>query len=213
MWRAVLLLLALAVGVLAVAPMASAQTGGGTLSIGSGVATVGQAVYVNVLASDVPAPGTGAYSIMVQLDPAVAQMRNCTVDHHSTCETPDNRTIVIVGASTEGFTGNWVVAGITFLCTGSGVSPLSVIVHSWGSAIPETVTPFPQIENGTITCAEPTAVPTALSAATVTPAPAVLPSTGEGGVPSEAVPWLLIALLGIGGFALAMATFGLRRQR
>jgi hypothetical protein len=194
--------------------MASAQTGGGTLSIGSGVATVGQTVYVNVLASDVPAPGAGAYSIMVQLDPAVAQMRNCTVDHHSTCETPDNRTIVIVGASTEGFTGNWVVAGITFLCTGSGVSPLRVIVNSWGSAIPETVTPFPQIENGTITCAEPKAVPTALSAATVTPAPAVLPAAGNGGAQhTHNALFLLAALLVIGSLSLATAAISLRRRR
>jgi hypothetical protein len=212
MWRFVLLV-ALLASVAKLAPNASAQTGGGRVSVGSGTAVVGQAAYVNVLAHDVPAPGTGAYVVFIQFDPEVVHMRNCAVDHHSTCETPDDRTIRITGVSTESFSGNWVVAGITLLCAGAGVSSLSVIIHQWGSSIPETMTPPPGIENGTLTCFAATADTPATTgpSATATPASAALPSTGSGGGSTPSVAWLPIVLLASAGAVVLGATY--RRLR
>ncbi len=213
MWRAVLVA-ALAAGVVMTASGARAQTGGGRVSVGSGTAVVGQTAYVNVLAHDVPAPGTGGYVVFIQFDPAVVQMRNCAVDQHSTCETPDDRTIVITAASTEGFSGNWLVAGITLLCAGAGASSLSIIIHQWGSAIPETMSPPPGIENGTLTCLaapQATAAATALPA-TAAPASAALPSTGSGGGPQHSIArwWPAAPLASAGAIALGAAYRRLR---
>jgi hypothetical protein len=151
MWRAVLAA-ALLVGVAMTASTARAQTGGGTVWIGSGAAAIGETAYVNVLASDVPAPGVGAYAITIHFDSSVIQMTACAVDPNSACEQPDEGTLIISAASTENLSGEWVIAGITFRCAGRGASPLTVGINSWGSAIPETATPQPAIENGSIQC-------------------------------------------------------------
>jgi hypothetical protein len=210
MCRAVLLL-ALAVGVVAVAPMAAAQPGGGVVSIGSGTASVGQTAYVNLLARDVLPPGTGTYSVLIQFDPGMMQMMNCAVDHHSVCETPDDRTIRIAAAATKSFTGKWVLAGITFRCMDNGVSPLTISISSWGSAIPETVTPQPELQNGTLTCVAATATATGLP--TATPVAAALPTAGYRDHAQPRAPVWPAALLGFGVFALAAGALGVRRWR
>ncbi len=152
MWRAVLMV-ALAVGLAATASEAAAQTGGGTLTIGSGAAAVGETAYVNVLASDVPAPGVAAYAVSVQFDPTVLQVTSCSVDPSTTCEQPDDNTIEIRETSKENATGNWVVAGVTFRCAVRGLSPLTLARSLWASAsVPETKQPAPGLENGSIQC-------------------------------------------------------------
>jgi hypothetical protein len=109
-------------------------------------------MYVNVLAEAIPTPGTASYAIMVHFDPNVVQMVTCSVDPNSLCQQPDDSTISISAASEESLSGDWVIAGITFRCGHEGFSPLTMTVRSWGSAIPETITPPPAIANGAITC-------------------------------------------------------------
>ena len=157
---------------------------------------VGDQGTLLVEAERVAKPGVGAWQFDINYDPEIVSVVACDPGQGGVCNpelTEDS--LRVAGASASGLTGASELAHITFLCDRPGESPLALRPSIWGNAI--GFSRNVDIEEGSITCTEPSSVP-----------PTQLPSTGaerQPGSPPVAVP---VAVLGA---ALVSAAIAARR--
>lgn len=162
---------------------------------------------IGIMAEDLSEPGLSAWSVDITWDEAVVDARFCS-STVSECSTEfASNTGRITGASAEGLVEDTILATFTFECgpnEGESAATLSIEVWAEGSTGPAD--PDVDIQNGTITCAEPGA-----PEPTATPASISLPPTGSGASSGgSAIAWPA-ALLAAAGAALA-GTAALRRK-
>ena len=113
-----------------------------TVSVGSATIVLGGSAGVEVGASNIHAPGLGAWAIDVTYDPSVLSVEGCEAAGVGLNICNDDylelgTTVRIVGASAQGLEGNTTLATITVHCDSLGTSPLSVAVRTLADATAE----------------------------------------------------------------------------
>ena len=116
------------------------------------------------------------------------------------------------GFSRTGLVGQHTLVTYVFRCLIQSASPLTLTTNVFADATPDNPQPMTlDLQNGLILCLAPTATPTALPAATATPAP-VLPAAGEGTQSQPGASLWPLALAAFGAVAIG-AALALRRRR
>lgn len=134
---------------------ASSEHISATLSIASGSAPVGQTAGVQIAIAGLATPGLGAWTIVLQYDPAVVSIAKCDTGPTFAACNPNapNNTLRLAGATANGLLDDVTLATITFTCDAAGTSDLTLTAETLADAsvgsprdIDETV------RNGTLTC-------------------------------------------------------------
>jgi hypothetical protein len=159
-------------------------------------------VHVPIEIQDIPQPGLGAWSITVRYDPAIVAATSCVEETgNGVCNAAfaaDGARLT--GATENAIVGNAVLGQISFRCLAAGSSQLILSNDVFTIAVIPPVAVTPELQNGTIACAEPTA--------SSQPTADALPWTGSGST-TGSTPWLPVALLGAGALALAAGAIAL----
>ena len=150
--------LTLVLSLLAASP-ASAQDE--LISVDSVTIRPGSGTTLGVNALNMPAPGLGAWNIGVEYDPSILSALSCSPAAGSECNVDFSaRQVRIVGATASGFTGDSVLASITFNCDRAGVSDLVIEVTELADATLSDPQPISfTVQNGRITCSAQSTVP------------------------------------------------------
>lgn len=205
----ILAVAAAAVTALVLAGTAFAQDGGVEVSDGS--ATPGSEGDVILSATGVGDPGLGAWTIDISYDTDVITAVDCAPEQGGVCnEEFAEDTVRITGASASGLEGDTDLGAITFECgDAEGESDLTIAISVFADAtIGDPQDLEPSISNGTFTCGEETAGPTAAE-------PTDLPDTGTSvgaGGGSSSLSWFIVLAAVIGVLGLA-GTYGVVRLR
>lgn len=187
-----------------------------TLSVQSATGIVGQPVAVNIVVSDMPEPGLGAWTVDVTYDETRLDVAlpGCAANFGSVCSmsyfSTHGRQGRFTGAFPTGLQGTFTIGTAYFQCRVQGATPLVLSASVFADATPGSPQNINvQIQNGSITCL--TELPTAAPTATPTP-PSSLPAAGGGASSSQPVaPWWPFALLAAGGAAAFGAALVRRR--
>jgi hypothetical protein len=219
--------LALSMGLFASSTASAGQ--GPVISVSTVSATVGSTVDVQLRALNIPAPGLGAWEIMVNYNPDVINVVTCTTAATNVCNpdfAPDQ--VFVVGADASGRIGDSTLSTITFRCVDEGASDLTLAVDRFADAtVGEPVGIDFAIQLGRVTCSEPSDIPTPRRprprateededeepVATATPSGGVngLPKVGGGASGDGGAGWTMAALAGAG--LVTVAGYGALRLR
>lgn len=186
--------------------------GDGILRIDSRIGHTGEFVPVKLQALDIPEPGLGAWTVNIRYDPLILSAIDCSARNNAVCSIAfAEDTVRTTGASAVGLTGTFPLATFVFQCgDNEGVSELSLGFEVFTIAVVPPAVVVPEVQNGAITCVEPSQATATAAPATATPAPA-LPTTGTAaGAAGDGAGWH-IAALAAGGLLLTFAACFLLR--
>ena len=179
---------------------AAAQNPG--VEIISGSAALGETATIELRATDIAAPGLGAWTIDVTYDFDIATAVSCTAVELGQC-TPEYATgsARVSGASAPGMTGDVALGSIRFRCDANDSTALQVSVRVLADATavnPQMINAT--VSSGTLTCGAP-----ATAAASPTAAGLASFGTGGGSGPGGAFSDLIVAGLAGAGIAWVLA--------
>ena len=198
------------VAILVLAGSAFAQDGG--VSVSDGSADAGGSGDVSLDVADVGGSGLGAWTVDISYDNSVLSATDCTAEQGGVCNAGfTDSSVRITGASAGGLSGDKVLGGITFSCSGEGESALTIDLSVFADAtIGDPQDLSPSVSDGTFTCGgdEPDPDPTAT--VVVTGPPDV--GTGIGGSDGNGLSWL-VALIAVIGVAVLATGYGVARSR
>jgi hypothetical protein len=135
----------------------AAAGGSPTVTIDSATVAVGSSGTVALQALNMADPGLGAWSINVVYDPTTLEIQGCAPDNGSVCN-PDFAadTVRITGAAAMGLIGDSVLAELTFRCSRTGESALSIVVDTLADGTPGDPQDIDEsVVDGAITCIVP----------------------------------------------------------
>lgn len=184
--------IAIAVAVLA---LLASTAGAQELGIGDATGTVGDEVTVELDATDIGAPGLGAWSLDVIYDNSIVSAVSCDADTATGATNVCNEdyaddTVRAAGAAGVGIEGDTTIMSITFSCDAEGTSPLEIDVeHFADGTIGGPVEIDATISDGSITCGGEAGG---------------LPSSGTGGRSDHGMLFVGMGLLA----AVGLAAFG-----
>ncbi len=126
------------------------------LFVGSGSAEVGDETTVTLGVAEIADPPNSAWTIDITYDRTIVSAVSCEALSGSVCSPAfADDMFRSIGAIAAGIEAPMDFAHLTFLCEQSGESPLSMSVSVWSDATMPIGREKVEIEEGTITCAEP----------------------------------------------------------
>ena len=162
-WKA---LFAVTIGLAAAGIMAAhAFAGGGTLTIGHVTLLPGDEAQMQLKATNIGAPGLGAWQIDIDYDADVVTPTSCTAGPSSVCNTSyASGSVRVVGANATGIQGNITLATLRFRCNVEGATALALTAIEF--ADPTMGAPQPLdigVQHGSVNCLAPEPPPSDLN--------------------------------------------------
>jgi hypothetical protein len=180
-----------------------------TVSVGSAAVAPGANGTVSVQSQNMPAPGLGAWAMNIVYNPSIVQLASggCAPLNGSVCNPNfSSNTIRITGAVAHGLVGDATLANLTFHCSTTGTSPLTLTTDTLADATlggPRDIAAM--TVNGSINCTDAPLTSTSVAPTTsvvATPTVTVVRAAnagfGPGGDGPSALLWIVAAMAGAG---------------
>jgi hypothetical protein len=162
-WKA---LFAAAIGLGAAGIIAAhAFAGGSTLTVGHVTLLPGEEAQLQLKASDIGAPGLGAWQVDIDYDADVVTPASCTAGPSGICNVNFARgTVRVVGADASGIRGNVTLATLRFRCDVEGASALALTAVEFADATTGAPQPLAiGVQHGSVNCLAPEPPPANLN--------------------------------------------------
>ncbi len=131
--------------------------GGDTVGISDGAAETGEVDVVTVQATDISAPGLGAWTMDIHYDNSVISATGCTPEQGGVCNPNfEDGVVRLTGATAGGLEGDSTLGTIEFECgDDAGTSELDIQIQVFADATLGDPTDInPTVVDGTFTCSE-----------------------------------------------------------